>query len=106
MQKKLVAVGMTLPGELVEQVSITSERSLLDADIVLVKPNIPYDYYRNFQGKPWLEDTSAFRARESIAHWRREIEAAFYAGKVIIIFLCKPYEVFVDTGGQRVSGPG
>lgn len=86
-----------------------SDRSLLDADIVVIQPSLPSEYGRSgqfFAGQPVLQDTPSFRVREAAAHWRSELVAALADGKTIVVFLCKPSLVQLYTGQRTTSGTG
>lgn len=108
--RKIVCVGFNIPGDEYELLSIDSDRSLLDADIILFQPGIPYTYYGvgedHFQGKPTLGQTGSFRAVEAAKHWRAELKTAIESGKTVVVFLSKPVEVFVYTGEKQYSGTG
>ncbi len=53
MMKKILSVGFDVPGGEVEMVDHLSGRSLLDADIVIFSPEVPYDTYKSktYNGK-------------------------------------------------------
>jgi hypothetical protein len=109
MSKQILAVGYQFPGGVVDYVPLDSEQSLLDADIIVFEPGLALGEYAvesNYQGKPALYEADSFQTRERVQHWRRELQAAFNAGKLLIIFLSKPDDVFVKTGQQSVSGTG
>lgn len=102
--KKILSVGMSLPD--VERCELSSDRSLLDADIVFFLPGIPYDYQSFFEGKPKLSSHASFMAKESMRHWCSEIKSLVEAGKLVVVFLARPIVVFVDTGQREFSGTG
>jgi hypothetical protein len=108
--RKIVCVGFNIPGNDYEVLNLESDRSLLDADIILFQPSIPYDYYGvgedSFQGKLTLGQTGSFRAVEAARHWRAELKTAIESGKTVVVFLSKPVEVFVYTGEKQYSGTG
>lgn len=107
MPLSILSVGFEFPGGVVEGVELESDRSLLDADIIVFEPGIPHKFYtETFQGKPSLSDESSFRAREAIAHWRSEILASIEAGKLVVVFLAAPVDVYADTGQRQYSGTG
>ena len=108
MSKRILSVGFNFPGNEAEYVPLTSDRSLLDADIIVFQPEMEshYSSYDAFQGKPKLSETDSFRAVEDAAHWRSELKAAFDAGKTIIIYLSKLEEYYIYTGQQTYSGTG
>jgi hypothetical protein len=41
MPKKILSVGFEIPGGEIDAVELTSNRSLLDADIIVYQPRIP-----------------------------------------------------------------
>jgi hypothetical protein len=106
-KEKVFSVGFTFPGGDVEQIDYDSDQTLLDADVIVFEPTVePSSSYENHQGKPLLSESASFRAKEVLAHWRRELKAAFDAGKVVFVFLAKPVNVFVHTGEKQFSGTG
>ncbi len=114
MSKILVAVGVDFPGDFVESVSVNSDHSLLDADIIFFRPELSafpsekdvLGHRRTYQGDRWLSEEGSFALQRAIAHWRSQLKIAHEASKTIIIFLA-PYEnVYVDTGGREHSGTG
>lgn len=106
-KKKIFSVGYIFPGGQVEQVSYDSDQTLLDADIVIFQPTIePHTSYDEYQGKPLLTESTSFRAKEILGHWRAELKAAFDAGKVVFIMLTRPRQVFIHTGEKQYSGTG
>lgn len=107
--KKIVSVQYPLPVDRVQNVSFRSDRSLLDADIVVFEPSVrPYQSwsYKLYQGRPLIDEGQSFRLKEDSAHWRREIRTAVEAGKTVFIYLRKPEDVFVHTGAKEFSGTG
>lgn len=107
MSKIILSVGFEVPGGEVEQVELLSDRSLLDADIILFQPEIPSTHGEDtYQGKRCLSDDGSFRMREAIAHWRRELSAAADAGKLVVVLLASPEVVYAATGRKEWSGTG
>ena len=109
MAKKILTVDLELAAADVTYAQFRSKVSLLDWDIILIRPRISqflHNYYETYQGKPCLSDTASFEAKECCEHWRREIKQAVDTGKTVIVFLPSPYEVYVDTGQRSHSGTG
>jgi len=106
-ERKIFSVGYPFPGGIAEQIPYDSDRSLLDADIVVFEPTIEY-YSADewYQGKPSLSEHSSFAVRQHSVHWHSELKAAVECGKTILLFLAKPEVVFVDTGQRQYSGTG
>ena len=107
MTKSILTVGHELPGGVAEYVAHDSERSLSDADIIVFEPGLgDYSAESNYQGKASLYESDSFTTKERVQHWRRELATAFNSGKLIIVFMVKPEDVFVKTGRRDVSGTG
>lgn len=108
MAKKIISVGFEIPGNVVESVSLRSNRSLLDADIVVFQPSMKGEYLapRHYQGKPRLSEHDSFQVVKDASHWRSEIQTAFNSGKTIFIYLSELQEYFVENGKKEYSGTG
>ena len=107
MAKTILSVGFEVPGGEVEDVEALSNRSLLDADIIIFQPGIPYTYGGDsYLGKDCLSDDGSFRVREALVHWRRELAAAVDAGKLVVLLLDSPEVVYAATGRKEYSGTG
>lgn len=107
-QKKILAVGFECPGGEIEYLPADSDRSLLDADIIIFQPGIPQGHfsYESYNGKALLTESGSFEAVEQASHWRSELRAALQAGKTVLIFLSRPKDVFVYSGSKSYSGTG
>jgi hypothetical protein len=108
MAKNIISVGFNIPGNAAEYVSLHSNRSLLDADIVVFQPLIKglYHISHQHQGKPRLSEHASFQVVKDAAHWRSEIQEAFISGKTIFIYLQELDEYFVENGQKGFSGTG
>ena len=106
-RKQIFSIGFSFPGDVVQQVDFLSDQSLLDADIIIYAPSIDGCVQsETFEGKPLLSDSSSFHAKQQLSHWKTELQAAVAAGKVVIIYLVRPEEVFIYTGEKQHSGTG
>lgn len=107
-KKKILTVGFELASAQTEYADFGSKPSLLDWDIVLVKPqtDLVFSYNHLYRGKPRLKGTASFQFTESCEHWRREIKQVVDAGKTVIAFATELQEVYVDTGERSYSGTG
>src|SRR6266581_4128107 len=107
MAKTILSVGFQVPGGETELVNLLSKRSLLDADVVIFSPEIPYTYgSTTYLGKTCLSDDASFRVKEALAHWRRELAASVDAGKLVVVLLKAPEVVYAATGRETYSGTG
>ncbi|MFA6560638.1 MAG: hypothetical protein WCV00_01860 [Verrucomicrobiia bacterium] len=109
MAKSIISVGFEIPGHRDSFLSLDSDQSLLDYDIVVFTPDISslFGYgCEQYQGKPCLSDNASFTLREKAQRWRQELLNAFDHGKTIFLFLPELQGVFVATGTQTYSGIG
>ncbi len=106
-KKRIFSIGFSFPGDSAEYVDFSSDQSLLDADIIVYAPSLgDYDSSEFFEGKPCLSESSSFHVRQQILHWGTELRDAVQAGKVVIVYLARPEEVFRYTGNKEYSGTG
>jgi hypothetical protein len=106
-KRRIFTVGFSLPGDEFEYVEIDSDRTLLDADIILFEPGFGSHYgSESYNGQPLFNAHSSFAVAKHIAHWRSEIAAAIKAGKLVVVYLVKPREYYRYTGEKRFSGTG
>ncbi|HVE70296.1 MAG TPA: hypothetical protein VNI54_02930 [Thermoanaerobaculia bacterium] len=112
--KRIFAVGFDLPGDEFEYIPLESDRTLLDADIVLYKPRFgqweqawqSFDGLQDYQGVAVMNDISSREVPKRLAHWRTEMVAAVNAGKLVVFYLNKPEVLFRYTGERQFSGTG
>ncbi|WP_108815663.1 hypothetical protein [Loktanella sp. Alg231-35] len=109
--KKIIAIGIELAGDAVEQVGLQSNASLLDWDIVLFRPSreeffTDSQYANYYRGKPSLDDSESVQILEANQHWSRQLRDAVAEGKTVIVFIPPPETVYVATGEKRFSGTG
>ncbi|WP_316510967.1 hypothetical protein [Klebsiella grimontii] len=108
-KKKILTIGFELCDEESEYSPFDNDISLLDWDIILLRPDI-HDYiYRQqstFKGNPCLSDNESFKLKSQSEHWRREIKSAIQHGKLVIVFLCDFNKLYIATGNKTTSGTG
>ena len=106
--RAILAVGLELAHADVVHASFISNASLLDADVVLFRPDITHltRSSATYRGKPRLDEDDSAAMIQACAHWQREIAQALKAGKTIVAFMCAWEEIYVDTGERRYSGTG
>lgn len=106
-KKRIFTVGFVLPGDDFEYIPFDSDQTLLDADIILFEPSLSYQYgSESHNGKTLLSKHDSFETKETLGHWYSEIVSAYSAGKLVIIYLVKPIEIFRYTGDKTFSGTG
>jgi len=108
MDKQFVTVGIEIPAFSKEYISLQSEQSILDYDIVIFRPDISEFIVGGdfFQGKRSLGESSSFRLRQAASRWRNALREAFTHGKTVFVFMSELQEVFLDTGRREYSGTG
>ena len=106
-KKKIFSIGFDFPSNSAEYFPFRSDRSLLDADIIVFEPDIScYTSNEYFQGKPLLTESDSFKLVEDSSRWLSELKTAFDSGKTIFIFLSKLQEIYIHTGEKKYSGTG
>jgi hypothetical protein len=105
----IFTVGFELPGDDFEYIPFRSDRTLLDAEIVLLEPTLgdpSFGYADDYNGVPVLTHESGNLTSQAVSHWRTEIIAAISAGKLVVVYLSKPKQYYRYTGQQTHSGTG
>ncbi|HPL64053.1 MAG TPA: hypothetical protein PK587_09840 [Syntrophales bacterium] len=106
-KKRIFTVGFDLPGEEFEYVPFESDRSLLDADIVLFEVGFgQLSATEDYEGTPLFSKYNSPSVAQYLSHWRNELVAFVNAGKLAIIFVRKPRLYFRYTGNKTFSGTG
>lgn len=105
--KTIFSIGFSLPGDDFEYIEFDSDRSLLDADIVLYEVGFGSHYpSETYQGESLFPHSTSVAVARNIQHWRSELSAAIGAGKLVLVYLAKPRTYFRYTGQQQHSGTG
>jgi hypothetical protein len=106
-RKRIISVGFSFPGNAGEYIPFRSDRSLLDADIIVFEPQIHgYSSEKYYQNKLLLYESDSFQLVEDCSHWKSELHTALDSGKTIFIFLCELQERFIYSGEKTYSGTG
>jgi len=111
MSKKISTIGYEIPGLNNLKLGFSSKSSLMDSDILLVAPDLPY-YERSFSGdgyylgKVCYGENGSFKLKADLAHWKKEIINSLNAGKTVFLMLSEKNDFFVDTGSRSYSGSG
>jgi hypothetical protein len=108
-ERTIVTVNCEVPGFSDHYVALESDRSLLDADLIVFQPGFPAPAFSSgdsHQGKPCASESWSFRIREAFSHWRSEIKLAVEQGKTVVVYLVKPIDAFAYTGEKQFSGTG
>ena len=109
MTKTIFAFGMNLPEvDGFVPMSLASERSMLDADIIAVEADLEvFGTSGTYQGTPQMTEGASATYRETKVRWKAQIEAAHQSGKTIVFFLTKKQSRFYYTGEKKNMGtPG
>ncbi|KAF5432347.1 hypothetical protein C5S35_17260 [Candidatus Methanophagaceae archaeon] len=109
MNKKIFTIGYEIPGRSEDLLDFTSNKSLMDADIVLFNTDTPngLDYiYPTFQGKNSYTEDASFDYKEQLKHWRNELDNFLKTGKIVFLLLSTKEEFYLKTGEKQHSGTG
>jgi len=106
-KKRIFAIGFELPGDEFEYIPFESDRSLLDADIVLYEVGFgQLPATEDYEGTHLFSKSNSPRVTQYLAHWRSELASFVNAGKFAIVFVTKPLRYFRYTGEKTLSGTG
>lgn len=109
--KKIATIGYQIPGNSNLLLDFRSKKSLMDYDIVLFSPNLPYyqlssaesGYYR---GLPCYGDSGSFELLEDMEHWKKELINALQAGKTVYFLMTNLENFYIDSGSRSSTGTG
>ncbi len=102
--KNIVTVNTELP-TIKDYVEYRSGTSLMDYDIVLFDPTLPYETRIDFSGGgSCISIEGTTRLKQSMGHWSREFSGALRAGKTIFILLNEYDEDSGASGYTTVKG--
>ncbi len=108
--KNIISVGFQIPGYSDNYISFRSNKSLLDADIVIFSPDISIyktdTWNSTYQGKRSLSENASFDLITDSKHWKNEILYLLNEGKNVFIIFSDYEEVFIYTGQKTFSGTG
>lgn len=106
-ERRLLSIGYEIPGFSDSYLPFESDRSLLDADVILFYPTLcDFSSSTYFQGKRRIDNDQSTSAVEHCERWRQELAEALKAGKTVVVFLAALEEVYVHLGKKEVSGTG
>lgn len=108
--KEIVAVGYQLPTNKDDYISINSQASLSDADLVIFCPDFQnaFKYARDssYRGKRSYDLNSSTTIIEAIKHWRKELDSYLKSGRNLFVLLRNKDDFYIDTGKRETSGIG
>ena len=107
MKKKIISVGFEIPDYSEYFYNYNSSQSLLDADIVVFKPDFScYAVSGTYRGKLTFDENNSFLIKGATERWKSEISTALNEGKTIFVLMREYGEVYVSTGKKETSGTG
>ncbi|CAM3925655.1 hypothetical protein FLSI110296_03740 [Flavobacterium sinopsychrotolerans] len=108
--KEILSVGYQLPTNEDDYISIDSQKSLSDADLVIFCPDFKdtFDDYNenNYRGKRSYNLNTSTRIVDSIKHWRKELGSYLKSGRNLFVLLKYKDEFYIDSGQRQTSGTG
>jgi hypothetical protein len=105
--KSVLAFGFELPDiEGFETLNFSSERSMLDADIIAAQLSLDEFHLSGefYAGTAILSESSSFSFRKTIESWRRQINTALSLGKTVVLFLTTRTDRHFYTGDRQNVG--
>ncbi len=103
MNKQIFTIGYEVPGHSDDFIDFTSKKSLMDADIVLISPELlspSYNGWVSFSsgGGGCYDVATSKQYEEQISHLKKEVEDYLKSGKNIFIFLSKKEKYQLASG--------
>jgi len=107
MRKTIFTIGYEIPGHSDDSVDFSQKKSLMDADILLVSPELLFPSYEDWVsfssggGCYGISESSEYT--EQISHLKKEVEDFLKSGKNIFMFLSKKdsYQLASGTTSPR-----
>ena len=109
MENNIITVGFKVPGHSDNYVGLSSNKSLMDGDIIIFRPNFDEfdkDYQKSSSGLPQIKKDDSRKLLESVSYWKQQISDALNHGKTIFFILHDYEKVSVYTGQTAHSGTG
>jgi hypothetical protein len=109
---RVASIGYKFNCSGVQDISFSSNRTLLGQDVVLLDiASLPYSYSlgygsSRYRGKLSLDDNETTRIVDDISRRRRELKTLLELGGTLVLFLPAPDSWYVDTGQRQHSGTG
>src|SRR4051794_23778860 len=100
MTRRVISVEYQIPGFSKDYYEYGSDQSLLDADVVVFKPEKFYS--PSDGGKPSYDDGKSFAIQKSAKHWQAELSVALEYGKTVFLLLAK-YQLRLSKLGEKKS---
>lgn len=105
MKMNLITLGYQIPGHSDAEISFSEQRSLMDADIVVVSPEgiepPSYDRWISFSsGGGCYDPEASTRFDKNLTHLRKEIRDFLKAGKSIFVMLSKRVDYTLSSGSS------
>jgi len=109
--KKIASIGYEIPGHSDLLIDFSSKKSLMDYDVIIFAPILPYYNLSSvgngsYLGKTCYGESGSFELGEDFNHWEKELTNALEAGKSVFFLLSDKEEFYVDTGSRSYSGSG
>jgi len=107
MSKQIFTIGYEIPGHSECFIDFNSKKSLMDADIILVSPELLSPSYEDWvsfsSGGGCYGISQSSKYEEQISHLKKEIKDSLKSGKNIFIFLSKKetYQLASGTTSPR-----
>ncbi len=108
--KKIISVGYEIPGNSDLYIPYSSNKSLLDSEIVIFCPEFKdydVDYINSsYRGKILYSEDGTSNLKEDTNHWKDELDILLKDGKTIFVLLKRLEEFYIHTGEKNFSGTG
>jgi hypothetical protein len=101
MANKIISVEYQIPGFAENYYEYNSDQSLLDAEIIVFKPQT-FSY--SASTKASFGDDDSFKVVKNSKHWQTELSVALEYGKTVFLILGQHQIASIRTGKTEVKG--
>lgn len=106
---RLLCLGFDPSCDNVTCADFGSSLSCLDYDAVVWAPETTFNEYPSagqYQGRPRLTEAASVALKDTIVRRGVEFKEMLKLGRPVVVVLCEPEVVYVDTGNRKYSGTG
>ena len=114
MNRVVISVGYSIPGQAAESVDFKSTDSILGADFLVFSPDVrSYSTHEDqmfhtgeYAGQKLVNHRDSALLREHTKHWRSELNTLLQHGKTVFLVLSDAEPCWMQTGEKSYSGTG
>ena len=108
MNKKIFTLGCTIPGNAwSNNLSFSTRKALVDADVVLINPEIPHRTYGRYadgyKGLICFSEIGTRNLEKDANHWQEEVLSFWEKGGTVFLFLVKEVGYYLNFSSLKTN---